>query len=636
VKRNAAHLFALSGLAVAQPLYDLLGKNPEFFAVRGSTRWDVILFAVAVLAVPPALLLALELAERRLHLPLVAVLCGLIALQVLKRLGGSAWLEIALAAVLGVAAATAYARSREVRALATVLAAAPPVFLLLFLFSSPVTNLTLEGAAHAQPSAPVRARAPVVLIVFDEFPVNALLDRRGRIDPVRFPHFADLARHATWYRNATTVHDGTVHAIPAILSGTIGGPRALPLLHDYPRNLFTLLGGRYRVEGFESVTHLCPAHVCHEESSGFAARMTSLVEDSSVVYAHVVLPSRLANRLPSVAGRWQHFLSNNDDAEQATRVRRLIASIQPSSRPTLWAAHLLLPHTPWHYLPSGRRYDVSYPVPPWGSDERWTKHAAIVLQNRQRFMLQVGYTDRVLGRLLGKLRSTRLFDSSLVVVTADHGISFAAGGKRRPVWPANLQDIAFVPLLVKYPAQQKGRVVDRHVENVDVVPTIADVLGVRPGWQFAGRSLRNPVPLSRVTVRKRSGESVSGDDRVLLRRRAAALRTQLALFGSDEPASTLYSVGPYRRLLGTRIGHAESGGPAQLELQGDDPVQVSGRLGTSSARAVAVAVRGRVAAVVPVLDGEFWALVPARRSSDLRVFAVTGTPERPRFAALSS
>jgi hypothetical protein len=48
---RAAHLFAASGFAFAQPLFDLLGKNPEFFAVRGSTPGDIVLFALAVTSV---------------------------------------------------------------------------------------------------------------------------------------------------------------------------------------------------------------------------------------------------------------------------------------------------------------------------------------------------------------------------------------------------------------------------------------------------------------------------------------------------------------------------------------------------------------------------------------------------------
>ena len=39
---GGAHLLAASGFALAQPLFDILGKNAEFFAVRGSTPSDIV------------------------------------------------------------------------------------------------------------------------------------------------------------------------------------------------------------------------------------------------------------------------------------------------------------------------------------------------------------------------------------------------------------------------------------------------------------------------------------------------------------------------------------------------------------------------------------------------------------------
>jgi hypothetical protein len=79
--------------AVAQPLFDLLKDNPEFFAARGSTGFDVISWSVLVVALPPALLLALELliglagrtARQAAHLVLIGGLVALIAAQALKK-----------------------------------------------------------------------------------------------------------------------------------------------------------------------------------------------------------------------------------------------------------------------------------------------------------------------------------------------------------------------------------------------------------------------------------------------------------------------------------------------------------------------------------------------------------------------
>ena len=57
--RNGAHLAALSAFALAQPIFDILGRNPEFFAVRGSTATEIVLFALVVAFALPTALVAL-------------------------------------------------------------------------------------------------------------------------------------------------------------------------------------------------------------------------------------------------------------------------------------------------------------------------------------------------------------------------------------------------------------------------------------------------------------------------------------------------------------------------------------------------------------------------------------------------
>ncbi|MDQ2909962.1 MAG: sulfatase, partial [Actinomycetota bacterium] len=193
----ALHLLVLWAFAVAQPLFDLLGKNGEFFAARGSTRWDVVPFAVVLLLVPPAILTGAEALAPRpargaVHSALLASLVGLFVLQAIRSAGGPGWLLVLVAAALGVAAALAYARLAGARLILTVLAPVPLLFLGLFLLHSDASRLTFSGTDKAL-AAGARAKAPALLVAFDELPVNSLLDSHGRIDAVRFPNFAALA-----------------------------------------------------------------------------------------------------------------------------------------------------------------------------------------------------------------------------------------------------------------------------------------------------------------------------------------------------------------------------------------------------------------------------------------------------------
>jgi hypothetical protein len=87
----------------------------------------------------------------------------------------------------------------------------------------------------------------------------------------------------------------------------------------------------------------------------------------------------------------------------------------------------------------------------------------------------------------------------VVVVTADHGISFAPGTSARIIGRGNDPWIMWVPLFIKEPGQTKGRIDDRNWEHVDLVPTLADYAAVRPPWPMDGRSALRGEPRSETT-----------------------------------------------------------------------------------------------------------------------------------------
>ena len=105
------HLGALSALAVAQPLFDLISKNPDFLVARALIGWQVVALGLVLVLVPPLLALGLEalagLASRTLravlHLFFVALFVALIAIQALKDIapGAGSAVLILIAASLG-------------------------------------------------------------------------------------------------------------------------------------------------------------------------------------------------------------------------------------------------------------------------------------------------------------------------------------------------------------------------------------------------------------------------------------------------------------------------------------------------------------------------------------------------------
>jgi hypothetical protein len=672
--RNGAHLAALSAFALAQPLLDILGKNAAFFAVRGSSSTQIVLFALVVTFALPAVLLAAEVAAclvsrplaSALHLLFVAGLSAVVVLHVLTKsdsLSGVGALLVAAAG--GLAVAAIYWRARVVGSFLTILALAPLLFLALFLFDSPVTKLVFVHTPEVQ-AATVQSKTPVVVVVFDEFSTTTLMNKSGGIDAGRFPSFAALARDATWYRSASTVFWETVGAVPAILTGSRPKPNSLPTYSEYPRNLFTLLGKSYRLRVVETLTHLCPTNLCpdstaSQEVSGAAG---SLASDAGVVYLHLLVPDPYAADLPPISDSWGNF--GGKAQAKAEPVRRTASGeIEPCARsvcrftdelssdpePTLYFLHTALPHWPYFYLPSGRRNDVQerplggYKNGHWLAT--WT-----ALQGKQRYMLQLGYTDRALGLILRRLKETGLYDRALLVVTADHGVSFRGGDQRRRATPTNLDDIAFMPLFVKLPGQKQGRVDDGFARTIDILPTIAHVLGIRMPWLVQGKSLvgRRLPRDGTITVVNDGGGRASGRLSALRRKRVQTLAQHLATFGTGSFAP-VYRLGPHRELLGRRIANltvrpstagAQIDGRAFLDAVDPNaefvPTFLAGTVTGKhpSQLDLAVALNGRIAAVTQTFsqDGktQFSALYPESALRPGRnvvdVFAVRGPGRR--------
>ena len=292
------------------------------------------------------------------------------------------------------------------------------------------------------------------------------------------------------------------------------------------------------MDAYESVTQLCPEQLCERRHDSFADRITSLADDLEVVYGHLVLPKRLEARLPAVTNTWQNFSgAEHDDTAALTRTNlalqgagdvnreigrqmwqdqrfiwtQWVDGLAPSTKPTLYMMHLLMPHYPWRYLPDGKQYGSSLGIDGLGSDgDTWTTDPWVVEQGWQRHLLQAGFTDRLLGQLVARLKAQGIWNKALVILTADHGVSFIPGQHRRSVTPANFSDIASIPLFVKLPHQATGRIDDGDVDTTDIVPTIADELGLPlpAGYHVDGRSLLGPHGDRTVIVRGASGGAV--------------------------------------------------------------------------------------------------------------------------------
>jgi hypothetical protein len=265
-----------------------------------------------------------------------------------------------------------------------------------------------------------------------------------------------------------------------------------------------------------------------------------------------------------------------------------------------------------------------------------------------------------------KLRATGLWDRALIVLAADHGVAFAPNSPRRKITTQDVGGIAPVPFFMKLPRETRGRILDKHVQTSDILPSIADALDFQLPEKSDGHSALSsdfrPSPEVRVwsTTSTKEFKLVSVPFPVFLTRRGAVAAQQAALFGTGSVRPGLiWAVGPDRELVGRPLAAAPLAGTLPASVRYDHPEElenwtpaapwapshVSGVIdGLGPGRNLALAVGGRIQAVARTYDYlgktrfSFMAPETAFRvgANDVRVFAVTGSGRGVRLAALGA
>jgi hypothetical protein len=532
-----AHLSTLSTLSISQPILELLGRNPEFFIIRKIQITEMAAFIIFTCLVIPFSLFLVWYLLRRISqsasniffVTCIMLLTSSLILQIIKA-DSNLHESLLILAALGSGAVLTilYSKYTQFQLALSYMVIIVPVAPLLFLINYYSSSYNPESLAHLSPLT-AKKSAPVFFIVFDELPLSSLLDQENNIDSKRFPNFYRLSQQSTWYRNASTISDATNIALPALLTGNIpiinGTDKILrPSASLYPKSLFTLLGKTHSVHSIEAITDICPQTVCipkEIDTHNSLLNVFTLFDDTLVVFFHLLLPDEYRKLLPTMQQNWGGFHlipTKNEFAGFFYGKKKPLAfskNLRSSNSDDLHFIHLILPHHPWRYYPSGKTYvsrgDSSLLGIEWNlKGHKWGQDTAALKIGYQRQLLQIAYADNLLGGFLDDIEASGQLDDSLLLVMSDHGANISPGDELRWATPGNIKNILSVPLFIKYPKQKSSVIDDSNVELVDILPTIDDVLQINSGWKFSGQSLNskktNSVKTIFSTIGLRNGE----------------------------------------------------------------------------------------------------------------------------------
>jgi arylsulfatase A-like enzyme len=140
--------------------------------------------------------------------------------------------------------------------------------------------------------------------------------------------------------------------------------------------------------------------------------------------------------------------------------------------------------------------------------ELWTRHRETL---RAYYDSETRWLDQELGRLLTALEERGWFDEVMIVVTSDHGEAFSENPELYSYFSHHsaYEPAVRIPLIVKHPGQSRGSRPVRRAQQVDVLPTLLDMVGLPHVEGLDGRSVTAPASGPAITewYRRLEGES---------------------------------------------------------------------------------------------------------------------------------
>jgi len=257
------------------------------------------------------------------------------------------------------------------------------------------------------------------------------------------PNIDKLSQNGVLFKNVITPTPITLPSHSSMFTGT------LPLQHGVHDNYDYKLGE----------SNVCIAEILKD--NGFA---------TGAVISALVMESRfgLAQGFDNYHESFENMLSNNDIEQRS------------GAETTRFALEWLDGHKDGnfffflHYFDPHAEYNPPEPFASKFSDNPYAG--------------EVAFVDYCIGQVIDKLKELDLYDSTLIIVTADHGEMLGEHNELTHSYYI-YQSAIKVPLIFKLPGLNKGKKIDTTIGLIDIVPTICGLLGIEAPKEVQGVDL---------------------------------------------------------------------------------------------------------------------------------------------------
>lgn len=319
----------------------------------------------------------------------------------------------------------------------------------------------------------------VILIVVDTLRADALHTYNPEASPSS--GFDGFAKNSFVFENAISAAPWTYPAMLSIMTGV------LPY-HD-------------RSFGWSLIEHVRP-------DSDFAIRTLAEYLGDAGYYGRGILgnhllyrPMSVTNGLAdvdtyvrigtgySVGGKLARRLNAarylNDSGTEILTEQAIRFLHRPATQPRFLWLHYFDPHDeyapPLDYLPSEASESA------WHHEDAATKGRSVVgrAQAKPLYDAEVRYVGDSLGRLFDEIERLGLDESSLIILTSDHGEEFWEHGEAFH-GKSLYQELLHVPLMIHLPGQSEEHRIRSFVPTRSILPTILELCAIevsdQPDW----------------------------------------------------------------------------------------------------------------------------------------------------------
>jgi len=326
------------------------------------------------------------------------------------------------------------------------------------------TTKRLEGTRRSRPN--------VILYLIDTLRADHL-GTYGYPLPTS-PNIDALAADSFRFTRAVAQASWTRPATASILTGLYPYTHGAVTLHDALRPDATTLAELLRAQGYQTAAVVTNVNV----GGGFGFdrgfdQFTYLPEDEARPTLHVS-----SDAVNDVVFPWLQT---------------------HGQKPFLLYIHVSDPHAPYAppqgFAEKFRPAGLSSPLASSPQAVRkLMEEPALITPDNLRYLQslydgEIAFTDQNFGNLLSQLQQLGLYERSIIVLTADHGEEFHDHGgfeHGRTLYAEQLE----VPLLIRLPGADHGtRQVACQVRQIDVLPTLLDLLGIAVPAAVEGGSL---------------------------------------------------------------------------------------------------------------------------------------------------